>query len=204
MYRYKTCLAVATFVLGTLLPGFISAEQVFQATGLKVGEVTPHSAIVWTRLTRFAKRNPSDGPQVEIRYVKQGHNVSRRQGTVEAVVFPQDTTVDDLREGVPGAAGSCRVRYRPAGQQEWMATSWEAVDPDRDFTRQFSLEDLKPHTSYELFVEGRANEDTAQSAQLSGKFRTAPLPDAPARVVFTVSTGQGNDDQDVDGAEHQV
>ena len=171
-------------------------DEVFQATGLKIGEVTPSSAIVWTRLTSRRERNPSDGPRVEIRYVNNQQDKDRRRGKVEAVVYPAGVTADDLREAVPGAAGQCRVRYRIPGNQEWRSTPWEAVDPERDFTRQFHLSDLQPQSHYELLVEGRADADSNQVTQLDGRFRTAPTPDVPARVVFTVSTGQGNNDQD--------
>jgi alkaline phosphatase D len=176
--------------------GFAAASEVYQATGLKVGEVTPNSAIVWTRLTSRPERNPSDGPRVEIQYVDERQNQQRREGTVEAVVYPPGITVDDLREAVPGAAGQTRVRYRVAGEPEWMQTSWESVDAERDFTRQFLLEALQPQTEYELQVEGRWAPDSQEVSRLEGGFRTAPLPDVPARVVFTVSTGQGNNDQD--------
>lgn len=171
--------------------------RVYQATGIKIGEVTPTSAIVWARLTKHSERNASDGPMVEIRYVENKHHVKARRGKVKAVVFPDDSTAEDLREAVPGAAGQCRVSYRPVGQQVWKMTDWKAVDPDRDYTRQFHLEDLQPQADYELLVEGIDSISQAdQISRLDGKFRTAPLPDIPARVVFTLSTGQGNDDQD--------
>lgn len=173
-----------------------SRGTVFQATGLKIGEVSPSSAIVWTRLTARRERNPSDGPRVDIRYVNDQQDKNRRRGTVEAVVYPPGVTAEDLREAVPGAAGECRVRYRLAGHQEWLTTAWGAVDPDRDFTRQVELSDLQPQSNYELRVEGRVNSRSTQVSQLDGSFRTAPLPDVPAQVVFTVSTGQGNNDQD--------
>ena len=124
------------------------------------------------------------------------HNLPRRQGTVEAVVFPAGTTVDDLREAVPGSTGECRVLYRAAGAEKWQKTTWQAVDTSRDFTRHFLLEHLQPHTKYELRVAGRGHAQAQRVYEQTGSFRTAPLPDTPARVVFTISTGQGNDDQD--------
>ena len=39
----------------------------FQATGIKVGEVTDTTAIVWTRLTLRPERNSSDRPNLEQR-----------------------------------------------------------------------------------------------------------------------------------------
>lgn len=172
------------------------AEQVHQTTGFKIGEVTQSSAIVWTRLTARQHRNPSDGPEVVIRYLDEGLNKKRRRGTVEAVVYPEGVTAEDLREAVPGTSGECRVLSRMEGQAEWDSTPWKQVFPDKDFTRQFRLENLEPGSKYELLVEGRANPASAQVSQLDGSFRTAPVADRPAHVVFTVSTGQGNNGQD--------
>ena len=169
---------------------------VYQASGLKIGEVSTDSAIVWTRLTKNPARNPTDGPRVKIHYAGNQHDAGRRQGIVEAVVFPKGASAENLREAVPGSAGETRVRFRPQGQLEWQASAWGTVDVDRDFTRQIRLEGLRPRTAYELLVEGRATERSKVTSHLDGKFSTAPLPNNSARVVFTVSTGQGNNDQD--------
>lgn len=196
MRCFVRCSLVCTLAWLSVCGDQASAEAVYQATGLKIGEVTPHSAIIWTRLTARPVRNPSDGPEVAIRYAPDQEDISRRRQEVEAVVYPEGVTADDLREAVPGAAGQCRVRYRPAGEQAWKATAWEEVDAERDHTRQFLLRDLLAGTEYEIRVEGRVAEDAEVATMLEGRFRTAPLPDKPARVVFTVTTGQGNDDQD--------
>ena len=56
----------------------------FQASGLKVGEVTDTTAIVWTRLTARPRRNPGDGTMVLFRYkgddqwTPYGHTRSHR------------------------------------------------------------------------------------------------------------------------------
>ena len=160
----------------------------FQATGFKVGEVTPTSAIVWTRLTLRRERNDSDGPRV---IVKHGAvpDIDNRQQPVVAVEFENRATVRDLREAVPGVDGDVRLRYRPRGiESDWRATAWRPVDALRDFTHQFQIAGLEPGTSYELQVDSRdVAGDRGQSSP--DLVRTAP-------AVYTVSTGQGNDDQD--------
>jgi len=174
----------------------VAAAEVYQATGIKIGEVTPSSAIVWTRLTKHPERNARDGPQVTIRYKKSERNVGRRKRTVEAVIFPQGATADDLREAVPGAAGETRVRYKTQDESQWHETSWQPVNVRQDFTRQVSLENLRPHTNYDVCVEGRENPGAKVGSEQRGGFRTAPLPTTAARIVFAVSTGQGNNGQD--------
>ncbi|MEX0585394.1 MAG: alkaline phosphatase D family protein, partial [Pirellulales bacterium] len=113
----------------------------------------------------------------------------------KAMTFPDGCTVADLREAVPGVDGDARVLWKENSQAKWQETPWTAVDPLGDFTRQFVLDDLQPATDYALRVESR-DVDGKPGATLDGKFHTAPAADEARRVVFTASTGFGNDDQD--------
>ena len=173
----------------------------FQATGLKVGEVTDTTAIVWTRLTLRAARNPSDAPMVKFRYqgltgaaAKSSKNLKRRK--IAAIVYPEGMTVADIRDAAPGAPGQVRVLYRPREGKRWRETPWQAVEPTRDFTHQFLLEGLLPGMQYLVEVESRGGPEGPAGQTLAGRFRTAPPADQPARVVFTVSTGQGYGSRD--------
>jgi alkaline phosphatase D len=173
----------------------------FQATGFKVGEVTDTGAIVWTRLTLRPVRNPSNGPMVLFRYKDEGEWVPYRHTpahrAVVGVRYPEGVTVADLADAVPGTAGETRVRYRPQGTDAWQQTDWQAVDPSRDFARQFLLTGLTPDTRYEVCVDARAAESVKRLGQsLDGTFQTAPVADDTGRVVFTVSTCQGYWSQD--------
>src|SRR4051794_30653125 len=81
------------------LAGAADAAPPRQATGVKVGEVTDSSAIVWTRLTAATARN-GDGRKVA--------------GNIRNV--PQPAAVEDpaaLAGACPGAAGRIRVRFGP-------------------------------------------------------------------------------------------
>jgi len=172
----------------------------FQATGFKVGETTDTSAMVWTRLTLRPARNPGNGPMVMFLYKDDGQWATYRHTSAHRAVigvrYPEGTTVADIADAVPGTAGETRVRYRAKGTEIWQQTDWQAVDPQRDFTRQFLLTGLTPGTRYEVCVDSRADADAAAGQTLDGGFQTAPAIDQPARIVFTVSTGQGYWSQD--------
>jgi alkaline phosphatase D len=185
--------AAALFVGGLAVPPVVAAEGPFQATGIKIGEVTDTSAIVWTRLTQKEMRNPSDGPMVEVEY--EPGTAGRRDRTFKALHFPHGCSVADLRQAVPGIDGDTRVLWKESSAAEWRQTAWQAVDPLGDFTRQFVLSELKPGTAYQVRVESRSVDGTPGAA-MDGKFRTAPPADEARRVVFAASTGFGNDDQD--------
>jgi len=179
-----------------------------QATGIKIGEVTHNSAIIWTRLTRLAQRVGADAPMPEIRYLdpqteKLSGRGKGRPDKSPVVKFPQDSTIETIEGAVPGIPGQVRILYKAAGVSDWKATSWRTVDPKRDFTRQFKLSDLAPNTAYQLRSEGRIG--TRRIGQVvEGAFRTAPNSDQVERVVFTVSTGQAYSDQDASGGGYKI
>ena len=179
-----------------------------QATGIKIGEVTHNTAIVWTRLTRLAQRVGAEAPMPEIWYSdpkteKLGGRGKGRPDKTPVVKFPEGSTMETIEGAVPGAPGQVRVLYKASGASDWKATSWRAVDPKRDFTRQFKLSGLAPNTPYQLRTEGRIGSQKEGQA-VEGAFRTAPSSDQAERVVFTVSTGQAYPDQDVSGGGYKI
>ena len=98
---------------------------VYQANGIKIGEVTQTQAIIWTRLTR----NPElrwDGvtwPNVEWKQVRDKGTEGRYR--YPAPQIPEGHTLEDMEHIVPGAPGQTRVVYWPEGRQDARrATSW--------------------------------------------------------------------------------
>ena len=178
------------------------AQRPYQATGIKIGELTETSAIVWTRLTRNAERNGPDAPMVKIVVEKRGSgNASKnsKKKKVVAVEYPAGMDARDIRDAAPGAAGEVRVGYRAGGEDAWTRTEWKSVDENRDFTRQFRLLYLRPDTEYSVKVESRSSQSGPAGQTIEGRFRTVPPAKDPARVVFTVSTGQGYGSRDHEG-----
>lgn len=185
------------FAVLSLIPFSVEAAGPFQATGFKTGEVTDTTAIIWTRLTRNEKRNPSDGQMVTIEV--EGKRNRNNTGVV-GVSYPDGVTVADIRNAVPGAPGQAQVRYRLAGSKsEWTSTDWAAVDGKRDFIRHFRLARLTPNSRYDVEVLSRQDADSPTGQTIKGSFRTAPAKDQAAKVVFTVSTGQAY--RDIDHAD---
>ncbi len=176
----------------------------YQATGIKVGEVTDRQAIVWTRLTRQPERVGREAPRPNVRYRAPGQEELQDEPPgrikspdwVPVVQYPEGSSIEFIEGAVIGASGEVRVLYRAAGADAWQSTEWEAVNPDRDFTRQFRLTGLTPATEYEVRVESRPLGSRSISSSLSGGFGTAPPANEAARVVFTSVTGTAYGDQD--------
>jgi alkaline phosphatase D len=184
-----------------------AADGPYLATGIKIGEVTSDSAIVWARLTRDANAVPSNGPVPEIIYV--GPNGEREKLTSQGkhdwspeVTFPDGATISTLSGAARGTEGDVRVRYKPAERTEWVETPWRPVDPDRSFATQIALKNLKSNTKYDIEVESRNFSDAGET--VNGGFVTAPAPDTPAKVTFMVSTGQEYKHQDAPGGGFKI
>jgi alkaline phosphatase D len=150
-----------------------------QATGVKVGEITDSSAIVWTRLTANSARNDS------------GVVIAERSET------PPTVPVHEIEGACPGAAGRVRVRYGTArnldGARE---TAWADVTAATDYTQHFSLLGLEPGTPYYFEVETAGPGGTPEHAPLAGRFATAPRADAASNLTFCVTSCQGYPDRD--------
>ena len=172
----------------------------FQATGIKIGEVTDSSAIVWTRLTLNPERIGENAPMPEVKYrnpeTNQLENKPKgRPDWAPVVHFPNGSDMETIEGAVPGSNGEVRVLYKPETESNWLETNWQAVNQLRDFTHQFRLTNLHPNSSYNIKVESR--DKAGQNGQvINGLFKTAPGKNQPEKVIFTVSTGQAYNDQD--------
>ena len=181
--------------------------SVHQATGIKIGEVTDSEVIVWTRLTRNAARVDFGAPVPDTLYIHpdSGDLVqdpiwpATPSDWIPVVEYPEGATLETIEGAVPGMEGEVRVLYRELGMADWETTQWDAVNPDRDFTKQFHIMGLRPLTEYELRVEGRAFGGVSASSVLNGNFKTAPLSEELTRVVFVATTGQAYPNQDAEG-----
>lgn len=151
------------------------AQETRQATGVKVGEITDTSAVVWMRVTANAGRN-ADG------VVRRGR---------PAAPLPPGLSVDALEGACPGAPGRVRIRY---GMREDLsgarATPWVGVSGATNYTHQFGLNGLKPSTVFYYSAETGGPGGSPQHGALRGKFQTAPPANAPADIMFTAMTCQ--------------
>ncbi|MEW4565612.1 alkaline phosphatase D family protein [Bremerella sp. JC770] len=153
-----------------------SPRPVYQATGLRFGEVTPTSAIVWTRLTKNPARN-NDGI------------VFRKRGKSEEAL---KTPVEQIEGACPGQPGKIRLLYGDGDNLQ--PTDWVTVDEESDFIHQFELNDLKPGTPYRVVCQ--TSVDGEEHGVRTGTFRTAPLASDLKPVRFCVMTCQGYPDRD--------
>ena len=168
----KTKRTLIAIMLLMSLVSIHSQEEfpVFQANGIKVGEVSQSSAIVWTRLTQSAERKSGGVEWKESPGIPEGHRL------------------EEMQDSVTGAPGEIRISWTGEGGGSG-ETEWLAVQPGKDFTRQVRLDDLKPGETYRVEVQSRSPEGEPGQAVV-GSFVTAPAEGNASPVRFQVVTGQ--------------
>ncbi len=130
------------------------------ANGVKIGEVTPDSAVLWTRLT----------------------------AADEAENRVASWNAEDPHWRAPGLSGHLTFRYWPENRPEAAKeTPPVKVGADTDFCHQVRVAGLLPATNYAFSAIGRSGDD---SAGFTASFTTAPADDSGAPVTFVVSTCQ--------------
>lgn len=173
----------------------------YQANGVKVGEVTQTSAIVWTRLTRIPERR-NHGYVLNRDDEFSMHNAPK--DAVPPEKYPVDVDLETMHGATPGAPGEVRLTYQVEGSHELpVRTAWIPVDKASDCTHKFTVTGLMPRTDYVYTVECRAAEQGPVGPSLDGHFRTAPEAGDPAPILFTVVTGHKYQNRDREDG-HQI
>ncbi|MBX3176749.1 MAG: alkaline phosphatase D family protein [Candidatus Hydrogenedentes bacterium] len=199
MMRNTTHLAL--FVAATLIGQPASANGPWLGNGIKSGEPTQTSIILWTRLT---ERPDISSEGVEWPMVRP----ERQEGGsfhFPGPQIPEGHTLNDMAYTLPGAPGDVRLRYWPESAPDQATdTGWVPVAPEADYTRHFPLTGLQPGAQYRAVMEARATGGAETTQTVQGTFRTAPAPDADVPVTFTVVTGQDFWLRDDDKNGHKI
>jgi len=155
------------------------------ANGIKIGDVTSESAIVWVRLTQYPDRNKTGiaFPDVGVlRPEKMNKSTEELTGGFR---------LSEMEGGVPGTEGWVRILFWPETAPDLQCvTNWRQAVEASDYTCQFSLTGLMSGTRYCLRVDARPGEAGLPACTVDGRFGTAPAAHEPAAVRFAVVTCQ--------------
>ena len=167
--------------VGALLSGAVcwgrQDPQSRQASGVRIGEMTPDSAVIWTRRTASANRL-ADG-------------ILRRGAGKNARAPQPGEDVNRFEGACPGGNGYVRLIIEPvSGRGPKRSFDWVEVNPERDYTHQFRVPGLEPATSYRYVVETREGRTKRVDSPLGGQFRTAPTAGSDAPVHFALTSCQ--------------
>ena len=91
----------------------VLSAKVYQANGIKIGEVTSSTAIIWTRLTKFSERNVDGIPFPTVPWQKVATDDGKETYLYQKPQIPQGYTFDQMQDVVLGTVGEIRIAYWP-------------------------------------------------------------------------------------------
>ncbi len=165
-------------------------EGPFFGNGFHNGWVDQTSIVLWTRLTK----NP-DGNWDGVTFLiptPEEHKQLDRDGIAEDIYsaqIPEGFQLKDMEGACPGASGEVKLRYFPSEKKnQARETDWVSVDDEKNFTKQWRLENLNPDTRYIVNIEARAHAKSAVSARIEGSFSTPPPANSEKEIDFCIVT----------------
>ena len=165
-------------------------EGPFFGNGFHNGWADQTSIVIWTRLTKYPELNSAGQPFLvpsadEHRRLDAGANAD----SIYKAQIPEGLTLDQMEGACPGSPGEVKLTCYPLkNPDKKIVTDWSPVETERNFTRQWKLENLDPATKYVMEIEARKTSSTKVSAVTSGSFRTPPDPSSIGDLNFYIVT----------------
>ena len=172
MRQFKLIASILFFAMQSIFA--FSANEVYFTTGLKIGEVTETSAVIWTRLCKAPTPVPIQHQRKEAPFRSP-------------INFDNNMPVGQMEGAVEGAFGQVKITLTSSSGT--ISTNSEFVSPYQDFTLKKTFNELKPNTEYQIKLEGRRDEKSPVSS-IQGRFKTAPKADEIVPVLFTATSCQ--------------
>lgn len=167
------------------------SEGPYFGNGLRNGWADQHSITIWTRLT--------ENPDMNVKGKKFTPLVKEEQRELASVTdktllhskqIPEGLTLRDMEGACPGSEGQVKLSYYAENNpDEKVNMDWVKVDSDKNFTRQWKLDNLVSDTRYMVSIFSRKGEGFQISDTVSGTFVTPAEKDIKKDIRFTVVTG---------------
>ncbi|MHB1178263.1 MAG: alkaline phosphatase D family protein [Daejeonella sp.] len=161
----------------------------YLGNGFRNGWADQNSIVIWTRLTKNREMN-INGQKFKVP-VKPEYNELAKSTDEQAIYraqIPFGYQLEDMEGACPGINGEVRIHFYPENKPDAAKKIfWTPVDPEKNFTAQWNLQDLKPGTRYTLVIEARAKAGEI-SDTLKGAFLTPPAAENNKNVDFCIVT----------------
>ena len=97
-------------------------DTVFMGNGIKIGEVTQNSAIIWARLTKISKLNKPGIKfnEFSVKKYLADKSISDEENGPKggfASQLPRDVSLEEAEGAVPGTAGEVRLTWMERGKE---------------------------------------------------------------------------------------
>lgn len=188
---------LAPLAADAIPPSYAAPDaQVYLTNGIKIGDVSDTTAVLWTRTCTVPHGNDTPHATKHPQHPEQclpPANIKQ--------IAPADRPAD-----VPGRAAFVRFTLIPAKSPaaKPIISDWLATNPDDDFCIKYAAAGLLPDTDYLISVDAVATREQATTAAATsstyvkdrplthtrGSFRTAPDKAKRASITATVTSCQ--------------
>lgn len=165
------CLSAFLFLQSSIIS---SDNKTYFTTGIKIGEVTQSSAIIWTRLCKSEKAVPV-------------HHKRKPKPFRSPLNFSDTIPEQEMEGAVAGISGEVKMTLH--SENDTIFFPWTKVSDDKDYTFCKKIDGLSANTEYKILVQGR-NNNHSPITEIDGSFRTAPNDSDIAEVSFTSTSCQ--------------
>lgn len=186
-------------ILFSVISGFIiilfascdrGSEGPFFGNGFHNGWADQNSVVIWTRLTRIPELN-REGPKFMVPSAEEHRKLDKMANpdSIYKAQIPEGFSLNEMEGACPGIKGEVKLLYYPfRSEDQKKETDWKPVDENKNFTRQWKLENLLPDKKYIVEIEARKPGKTKITDKISGSFRTPPAPDTVKPLNFCIVT----------------
>jgi len=158
--------------------------------GFHNGWADQHSIVIWTRLTENPEMNRT-GPEFLVPSAEEHRRLDSLadQDLIYKRQIPEGYSLDEMEGACPGSNGEVKLTCYPLrNPEEKIERDWSPVDIEKNFTKQWRIDNLIPDTKYVVEIAARKTGISKVSAQISGAFRTPPAPDSINDLTFCIVT----------------
>lgn len=192
-YRLFFRVLLLTLSLGLFLGSCSKPQKTdgpYFGNGFRNGWADQHSIVIWTRLTQQPEMNLEGTPFVALTPERRHYLDQLGNGdSIHSAQIPDTLSLADMEGACPGAMGEVKLVYYPLlDPSEKVETDWDRVDPEKNFTRQWSVEGLTPRTRYQVELLARRDAKSAISSTITGTFMTPPDRETVDEIRFCIVT----------------
>ena len=168
-----------------------ASEGPYFGNGVHNGWADQHSIVIWTRLTKNPDLNLEGQKFTEIdQKTLRKLPITTPDEVYRKAQVPEGLSLEQMEGACPGSTGDVQLSYFPIDNPDQKITlDWVAVDAQRNFTKQWKLNNLQAGAKYQIELLARQNAHSKVSDTLTGFFKLPATPETITNTSFMVVTG---------------
>ncbi len=178
----------------TILVSCISKRKIevaYFGNGIRNGWADQNSIVIWTRLTKTPELKLGGHKFIKIDHASyRKYPVTTQDEVFHKAQIPDSLSLEQMEGACPGVKGEVKIKYYPFENSEKSTEiDWKPVDTNKNFTKQWKLENLLAGTKYKVELLARSDASSAISDTLTGFFQLPAPADSIVNASFCIVTG---------------